>query len=93
MDVGVARERYEVLLQVSTSKIALGTAEEARRALQEALEQVRKVAASNPNDAGVQFELANGEARLGLMLLDGRNAAAALTYVQDSAAILGKLRS
>ena len=62
-----------MLLHVSSSQNSLGSAEEAGRDLQQALEQVRKVAASNPNDAGVQLEMANGDARLGLMLLDGRN--------------------
>ncbi len=87
-NVDVAKESYETLLSTSASEGAIGRHEEAAKDLGEALKQIEKVSQAEPHDTNVKYELANGESRFGQMLLDGRQAPAAVPHLARSAELM-----
>jgi hypothetical protein len=90
-DTDVAKASYETLLTTSASEGSEGRHEEAARDLAEALAQIEKVSLAQPHDTNVKYELANGESRLGQMLLDGREADAATQHFARSSELIQKL--
>lgn len=86
-----ARESYETLLSLSASESGIGRREDAAKDLSDALTQIEKVSAAEPNDTNVNVELANAEARDGQMLIDNRDAASAVPHLAHSVGILKKL--
>lgn len=90
-NLAIARERFEVLLPLSSTEAGLGHVEHAQKLLEQALAEIGKVAAANPNDANARFELANTEVRLGTSLVDARKAAEAIPHMAHSAALVRAL--
>jgi len=87
----VAKETYETLLSLSASESGIGRRADAAKDLSEALTQIQKVSAAEPNDTNVNVELANAEARYGQVLIDNRDAANAVPHLAHSVGILDKL--
>jgi tetratricopeptide (TPR) repeat protein len=84
----VAKESYETLLSMSSAEGVVGRHEDATRDLGDALAQIEKVSLAQPHDTNVRYELANGESRLGQMLIDGRDAPAAIPHLARSAGLI-----
>jgi tetratricopeptide (TPR) repeat protein len=87
----VAKENYKALISLSGSEYALGRREDATEHLREALTDIGKVGEAHPDDSNVEVELAIAEVRLGQILLDNRDAAAAIPHIVGSAGLLQKL--
>lgn len=86
-----AKENYKALISLSSSEYALGRHEDAYEHLREALADIEKVGATNPDDSNVEVELAIAEVRLGQILVDNRDAVAAIPHIVHAAALLQKL--
>jgi tetratricopeptide (TPR) repeat protein len=90
-NVDVAKESYETLLSSSSAEGASGRHDDAARDLIEALAQIEKVSTLEPHDTNVKLELANGESRLGQMMIDNRDAAGATPHLARAAGLLQTL--
>ncbi len=90
-NIDVLKQSYETLMQVSAAENAAGQHAAGLRDLGLSLDRIAQVAAREPHDTTVRHELANGEARLGQMLLDDRQAATALPHFVRSVGLLQAL--
>lgn len=84
----VARARFDTLLSFASSEYAQGLRDAAKTHLLGASAEIQKVVAGSPSDVAANMELANVESRIGLMLLDARQPAAALPHLRRSEQIL-----
>lgn len=84
----VAKERYEMLISMSTSEFTVGRRADAARDLGDAVEQIEKASAAHPGDAYIKVELAIAEMRYGQFQLDN---ASTLPHITRAAAILQQL--
>ena len=89
--IAVTKAKYKALLALSLSEGGIGKRDEAARHLAQALSQVEKLSAAEPNDANVKTELANVEQRFGQTLLDARRAPEAIQHMARSVGLLEKL--
>ena len=87
----VTKANYKALLSLSVSEGGIGRREEAAQHLSEALSQIERLGAAEPNDANVKIELANVEQRLGQVLLDARRAPEAIPHMRRSVELLAGL--
>ena len=90
-NIEVTKQSYVTLMSLSSSENTAGQHAAAARDLGLALDQIAKVSAHEPLDTDVKFERANGESRLGQMLLDGRQANAAVAHFALSIQLLQAL--
>jgi tetratricopeptide (TPR) repeat protein len=90
-NVEAVKESYEVLLSLSTSEAVAGRRQDAVRDLNTALTQIESVLTIQPRDTNVKVELANAESRMGQMLVDAREAPAAIPHVTHAAGLLQEL--
>jgi tetratricopeptide (TPR) repeat protein len=90
-NVEVENGSYKALMQLSSSENTMGMRVEAIRDLRETLRQIEQVSIQAPGDAHVKVELANAEARLGQMLVDDRNAVAAVAHLKRAVELMREL--
>ena len=89
--VAVTKAKYKALLSLSVSENGVGRREEETRDLSDALSQIEKLSAAEPDDANVKIELANVEQRVGQVLLDARRAPEAIGHMRRSVELLTRL--
>ena len=90
-EIKVVKGSYGTLIDSSALENATGKHEEAVQDLGKAEAEIEQVLAQAPHDTNAKVELANVEARIGLMLIDGGQAAAAVAHVSGSLTLLQNL--
>jgi tetratricopeptide (TPR) repeat protein len=90
-NLDLTKEGYKTLLSLTATEASMGRHDEAARDLANALTQIETVSLREPGDTNVKVELAVAESRRGQMLLDDRNAAAAIPHLAKASELLQKL--